>query len=577
MTIKNMTRKFLILSAINWLILAVVLTFYTNKAHSATKQFESGMESGSYLTEQIETHLSDGVGTSAEIVTTIKAHGTRSSKQSLIRQDLNQNIFRSEIYPQSTLKYFNFNQEYWLGVNFYYDDWPTDTSSDFAPFQLHRRPSSWVTELHCGGEKPAWSVEPFYIATKNNTILFNTLGGINRKEVALVQKHWYSVVYHFDIGWDNDSYIEAWLDNVKLFRVDGPNHQGPLDDCNQPWKPTYINFGIYKWDWKAGRKATQSDRRILYIDDIKIYKGIDGYNQVYWPAAQTDTTPPVISGVSVSAISNTSATVSWSTDEPSDSTVNYGLTTSYGSAAANASPVTSHTINITGLVPGTTYHFRPSSKDAANNTGNGADATFITSSADTAKPVLSNPQVSVTATTATFTWTTNEPAGTRVKYYWAANTAGVSHYVEEAITSHSMQVSDLAPETAYTAKLTSEDAAGNVGEYPTLLSFTTSPLAVPPIISAITVTRLPTSATITWTTNVAASSVVKYGNTRNLTLTSGNATLVNSHSRTLSGLSPNRVYYYQIQSANANGDMAQSSATTFVTKTRSTQKSDSFQ
>src|SRR2546422_336569 len=45
-----------------------------------------------------------------------------------------------------------------------------------------------------------------------------------------------------------------------------------------------------------------------------------------------DTTPPVISGVTASSITSSGATIAWVTNEASDSQVNYGLTTAYGSS-----------------------------------------------------------------------------------------------------------------------------------------------------------------------------------------------------------------------------------------------------
>jgi hypothetical protein len=39
-------------------------------------------------------------------------------------------------------------------------------------------------------------------------------------------------------------------------------------------------MGVYKWAWKAGRKATDTGRRQLFIDDIKIAEGSDGYSLV---------------------------------------------------------------------------------------------------------------------------------------------------------------------------------------------------------------------------------------------------------------------------------------------------------
>ena len=49
-----------------------------------------------------------------------------------------------------------------------------------------------------------------------------------------------------------------------------------------------------------------------------------------------DNTPPVISDIVVTDVSDTTATVTWATDEEADSAVDYGLTTLYGSVVSNA-------------------------------------------------------------------------------------------------------------------------------------------------------------------------------------------------------------------------------------------------
>lgn len=91
-----------------------------------------------------------------------------------------------------------------------------------------------------------------------------------------------------------------------------------------------------------------------------------------------DTTPPVISNVQATAITASGATITWTTDEASNSVVEYGLTTSYGSSASNAANVTSHSIPLTGLSANTLYHYRVKSTDAAGNTATSVDHTFQT-------------------------------------------------------------------------------------------------------------------------------------------------------------------------------------------------------
>jgi Concanavalin A-like lectin/glucanases superfamily/Purple acid Phosphatase, N-terminal domain len=92
-----------------------------------------------------------------------------------------------------------------------------------------------------------------------------------------------------------------------------------------------------------------------------------------------DTTPPIISAISATSITDTGATITWTTNEASDSQVEYGLTTSYGSSTTlDTTMVTSHSVPISGLTASTLYHYRVKSKDAAGNPQTGTDNTFTT-------------------------------------------------------------------------------------------------------------------------------------------------------------------------------------------------------
>lgn len=79
----------------------------------------------------------------------------------------------------------------------------------------------------------------------------------------------------------------------------------------------------------------------------------------------------------------TTATITWTTNEPADSRVEYGSDTNYGSTVSDTNLVTSHSITLTGLSPDTTYHYRVSSRDAAGNSASSGDYTFTTISAQT--------------------------------------------------------------------------------------------------------------------------------------------------------------------------------------------------
>jgi hypothetical protein len=102
-----------------------------------------------------------------------------------------------------------------------------------------------------------------------------------------------------------------------------------------------------------------------------------------------DTSAPVIANVAVFAVTTTSASISWSTDERATTQVDYGLTPAYGSVVRTTSLVTLHSITLSGLVPGTSYHGRVESADASGNTALSADAAFTTVALDTAPPSVS--------------------------------------------------------------------------------------------------------------------------------------------------------------------------------------------
>ncbi|MBU0966523.1 MAG: fibronectin type III domain-containing protein, partial [Proteobacteria bacterium] len=88
--------------------------------------------------------------------------------------------------------------------------------------------------------------------------------------------------------------------------------------------------------------------------------------------------PPVISNISITAVSGQSATINWTTDQPATSLVHYGTTATYGFTAADTALVEEHSIVLTGLLSGTTYHFQITSANAAGVTALSTDGTFNT-------------------------------------------------------------------------------------------------------------------------------------------------------------------------------------------------------
>lgn len=74
----------------------------------------------------------------------------------------------------------------------------------------------------------------------------------------------------------------------------------------------------------------------------------------------------------------TSATITWTTDEPANSTVQYGTTTNYGFSQTSSSLVTSHSVLLTNLFCGTAYDYRVTSVDGSSHSTSSANQSFTT-------------------------------------------------------------------------------------------------------------------------------------------------------------------------------------------------------
>lgn len=115
-----------------------------------------------------------------------------------------------------------------------------------------------------------------------------------------------------------------------------------------------------------------------------------------------DITPPKISNVTATAIEN-SAVITWDTDEPADSVVAYGTTNAYEKGIVPDTKVGfSHSIALSGLTPGITYHYQVKSTDSSKNSASSSDFTFITKPAPVADAqkiaTLENKPLSITLT-----------------------------------------------------------------------------------------------------------------------------------------------------------------------------------
>ncbi|MCH7604422.1 fibronectin type III domain-containing protein [Patescibacteria group bacterium] len=100
------------------------------------------------------------------------------------------------------------------------------------------------------------------------------------------------------------------------------------------------------------------------------------------PEVELDTTPPAISHLQVLDIGETSARITWTTDESADSKVSYAASSPISAAITTditeLDSVTNHSIDLSNLVSGTTYYYITVSRDVEGNEATSQEQTFTT-------------------------------------------------------------------------------------------------------------------------------------------------------------------------------------------------------
>lgn len=178
---------------------------------------------------------------------------------------------------------------------------------------------------------------------------------------------------------------------------------------------------------------------------------------------------PTILSIDVSSITENSATVAWTLDEPSSGKVKYGTKDKYGDSTQEVTDLeTSHSQELTGLEPDTTYHYRVVSTDATGATVKSADRVFTTAldgapsdpDPDGVPTILSIDVSSPTKSWATVSWTLDEPASGKIRFGKTDKYGDSTQKAKDLDTSHAQVLSGLQPDTKYHYQVVSTDASG---------------------------------------------------------------------------------------------------------------------
>ncbi len=201
----------------------------------------------------------------------------------------------------------------------------------------------------------------------------------------------------------------------------------------------------------------------------------------------SDVVPPEIDQISASEITQDSVIITWVTDEPATSQVEYGTSTNYGSATdPDEKLVTTHNVKLSALSPGTTYYFAVMSKDTSGNPATYSTVEKFTTATppDTTPPIISEVKIAdVSDSTITITWVTDEEATSQVDYGKTASYGYTIPPVDSLITNHSVTLSGLEADKTYYFRVKSKDASGNEAVFDANQSFKTlSPISTGPSV-----------------------------------------------------------------------------------------------
>ena len=287
--------------------------------------------------------------------------------------------------------------------------------------------------------------------------------------------------------------------------------------------------------------------------------------------------PPTILGATKVVVDVTSAELTWTTDRESGSVVYFapdgqyraGSSDPYGSTQGDPKErVTKHDVNLVGLTPGTTYHFKVASEDDNSLSAETADDTFQTKSL---LPVISAIKVDrIQEKVATVHWKTDGVLAKGVVEYTNLHTKQKRSVGDPVFTNnHSVQLADLIFGTKYSAVINVTNQSGDtVSSKP--FTFVTVRDVIPPAITKVKneSTLFPGEDTkvqtiVTWQTDEPAYCQVFYtqGLVHNAT-NLGDSLLkeqdpLTSHTQVIVGFAPGSVYKFWIECA----DGAKNSAT----------------
>jgi lysophospholipase L1-like esterase len=231
--------------------------------------------------------------------------------------------------------------------------------------------------------------------------------------------------------------------------------------------------------------------------------------------ASVYTPPPAlqISNVQTASVGSSSAVITWQTNNSASSRVDYGMTTDYGSNVVDSATLTTHSLTLTGLTSGTTYHYQVSGVDTFGQNAASPDATFTTTAVvgPASHFVLATTAAPTAGTAFSFTVTAQDDAGNTAPDY-----AGTVHFSATDTSTGVVLPADATltnGQGTFSAKLI-KSGAQTITATDTVTSTITGTLSVTvrPAAAATMTLTVPSSAAALTPFNVTVTTKDPYGN-----------------------------------------------------------------
>lgn len=346
------------------------------------------------------------------------------------------------------------------------------------------------------------------------------------------------------ITWDEPTDTGAGIASYRIYRsTDNAN----FNQVASTGGTSYVDSGLtqtrYFYKVRACDSANNCGAYSAVVDDT--------------PTGRFTEPATLVSDPRVSNISTRRAVVNWATNRESDSRVAIGTKSGQYSSSeiANSTQTSSHQLELSNLLPDTTYFLKAMWTDGDGNTGTSSEMSFKTSPAPSTQEVTV-PRSSLNSALVRFT--SVSAAKVVVQYGESDSFGGVKEISTSLLRStYDIELNGLNDGTKYFYRLNTFDADGNEYIGSTVLSFTTPArpriqnLRFQPLDGEPTSTQV-----ISWTTNVPTSSLVRLTSTNVPGQEITESSLKTEHEIVARGLVDDTIYSLVAESRDAGGNLA---------------------